>query len=311
MIIRPWELYKEDEKFVEIWKELYQKHNNKIEPSRKRTMTIVYVGIIIIIIEIFALCVFSIQMKDKAMLVTSVLLFISIAIVFYSIEEKRNPKNREQIEYFKKNVIGALVKKQFPNLEYEINGSNLLFDEYKNNFIVHHLGCTGYPSDHIYGVVDDVKIDMCFINAVVNFGSSKMTDKEVFISSSKTKNWINNNICITPREMINILNLEDRIEIQNSEFNKVFEAYADSQILSANVLTDEFINLVVEFYKKYQVKFKIKIFENRLLIEFYSGQVFKPNIVQQTFDGEFLYFHYLLIEFMVNFTVKINKLLSK
>ena len=100
------------------------------------------------------------------------------------------------------------------------------------------------------------------------------------------------------------------VEMDSSEFEKYFDVYSNSNILSMEILTHDIMEELVNFYVKYKIKFEIVIKNNNIYIRFDTGSMFEPNILRKSNDINTLWVYYSILNFVTNFSFKINKLLK-
>ena len=76
------------------------------------------------------------------------------------------------------------------------------------------------------------------------------------------------------------------------------------------ILTHDIMEELVNFYVKYKIKFEIVIKNNNIYIRFDTGSMFEPNILRKSNDINTLWVYYSILNFVTNFSFKINKLLK-
>ena len=129
----------------------------------------------------------------------------------------------------------------------------------------------------------------------------------LFLINDSLKN-INSSIRIKRNQIKIFSSNKEKVEIDNSTFEKYFDVYSDSDILAMEILTHDVMEDLVHFYNKYKIDFEIVIKGNSIYIRFNTGVMFEPNILSQEFTST-LWVYYSILKFIIDITIKINKLL--
>ena len=64
--------------------------------------------------------------------------------------------------------------------------------------------------------------------------------------------------------------------MDSKEFEKYFDVYSNSDIITMEILTHDIMEELVQFYDKYKIKFEIVIKNYNIYIRFDTGAVFEP-----------------------------------
>ena len=117
-------------------------------------------------------------------------------------------------------------------------------------------------------------------------------------------------ITIEPNEFVN-RNNKNRVDMDSKDFEKYFDVYSDFEINAMQVLTHDVMEELYSFYQKYRVKLKIIIKDDNIFIKFQTGDVFKPpKVYTKVTNSNLLWIYYVVIEFVTNFSIKLNKALE-
>jgi len=106
-----------------------------------------------------------------------------------------------------------------------------------------------------------------------------------------------------------IIPRKDRVELDSVEFEKYFDVNSDDRILATRILTADVMQILVDFYKKYNILFEIVFKETKICINFHTGQPFKIPIYTGI-DKKKIYLYYAILEFTTNLSKEINKSLN-
>lgn len=100
-------------------------------------------------------------------------------------------------------------------------------------------------------------------------------------------------------------------KIDSTEFEKIFDVYSNSQIISLQILTHEVIEMILDFYNEFKVNFEITIKEKFIYIRFSTYDMFEvPFSNKYSLDKDTLYKYYRTLDFTLSLSTKLSDLMN-
>ena len=219
-------------------------------------------------------------------------MFSCIGLPYLSLSLK-NGKKKDYVEYFKDNCIKDFLK-QFDFQFFRIApfGTG---DKLKEVF--NEAGCDKKKAlsvkvdDYIIKNIDDINIELvegCFLNS---FNGDPLQLFDGIFGYLKLNRNFNFRLRIKNVELYECDDL-NKIELNESEFTKYFSVYSNDTNASER-LSKDFMQLLIDMYKKYKIQFEININKDLIAIKFYTGKMFEPTIVGNSFDKNVFWAYYL------------------
>lgn len=86
-----------------------------------------------------------------------------------------------------------------------------------------------------------------------------------------------------------------RVEIDNPEFEEIYDVFSDNEVTTMRVLTPSVTTKLIDMYRKYDFHFELKIINNQMYFRFHCGDLFEanPSDTQAEATGVALYFEIL------------------
>lgn len=237
------------------------------------------------------------------------IVFIPFAIYF---AYKYKKYNKIYMDNYKDKVIKNFVTYIDNSLNYHQHGDKQLLNHYLDaNFEDKNFNTFG-ADDYIEGYNPNcTKIELCNISLentnekgellnLVYEGIFSIT--KLNISLPEELRITKNNYFFNPKH--------SKIEMDSNEFEKYFDVYSNSNILAMEILTHEIMEELVQFYSTYKIKFELVLKDNNIYIRFDTGVMFEPNILTKSNNINTLWVYYNILTFVINITIKINKLLK-
>lgn len=109
------------------------------------------------------------------------------------------------------------------------------------------------------------------------------------------------------KNTLTLIKPKDKIEMDSSEFEKIFNVYGTDPIITMQLLTADVMQMLVEFKEKNKFTPEITIKENNLYIRFNTGEVFEATMFKEALDYSTLLKYYNIINFTLELTEKILK----
>ena len=121
-----------------------------------------------------------------------------------------------------------------------------------------------------------------------------------------TERKIPTNIRITKNKYIQRKN---KVELDNNEFEKYFDVNSEDENLAVRILTADVMQMLVDFYKKYNIVFEIVFREKKIYINLHIPE---PFIVPEyeLIRKKQIYRYYAILEFTTKLSKEINKALN-
>lgn len=296
--------------FQEVYTKLYNENFKKLEKLRQRARIEALITYILLILPIV---VWYTTFDDFYAILGFILYFI-VSAVFR--------KNR--IAYkktYKIEIISSFIKllnsdlKYIPlgyrtyEVKYDYIDAN--FDNKKFNIFLHDDYIEGHLNENIIAKISDICVKYERKNGEARFAEELFEElfNGLFVSTNCNKN-INNTIKIS-RNKLKILEHKTKVEIDSQEFEKYFNVYSDDKILTMRILSSELIQSMTDFYNKYNLDFEIVLKNDNIYLRFYTGPMFEPKLFGNSMDIEILFTYYFILQFVIEVTTKINKVLDE
>lgn len=96
------------------------------------------------------------------------------------------------------------------------------------------------------------------------------------------------------------------------EFEKYFDTAGTNNIIGMQILTADVMEMLIDFLKKYDMRFDIVIKNNIIYLRFHSGTMFEAaSIKKGAFDETTIKKYYDMVEFTYNLSDKIIKTINE
>ena len=125
--------------------------------------------------------------------------------------------------------------------------------------------------------------------------------------------YINLNLSIV-NNRIKLFGGGTRVEIDNPEFEEIYDVFSEDQVTTMRVLTPSVTTKILDLYRKYEFHFEVKVLNNQLYFRFHCGNLFEanPNDIDTEAIGVALYFEILdgikeIMEEIINATKFLRK----
>lgn len=288
------------EKFESIYKNvcnMFWLKLNAIRAINSICMVVVFVSLII--------CIY---MRQKGTLTEGILELIFLIIMMMGMLIAKN--QTKYTELFKKNIVPSFMEMIFENVRYSR-------DERVREKVEKNYQASGFDSettvrlkmnDYIEYSQGNSEIEIANIwayempgneNDMTFFGLFAQTDSvkpiEQFIKISKNK----------------LNKKKSKIDMDSSDFEEIFDIYAEDKIYAMRILTADVMMLLLDFYEKYEMKFEIILKEQKVYLRFYTGKIFEKKLFRNPMKKKNLFIYYSIMEFVVELTKSINKALEQ
>lgn len=323
------------EKFDEIYQKLVEENEIEMERLReearaeRRHNRIVYsITIAIMAIIIIAFCAMDIKdgtLDFEFVIEMEELLIIPFIFIIIKFAHEKS-KRTEYISEFKMNIIKRIIEQFDDNLEYLPDG-DIFSESYRE---------ADFETFDIYESDDFIR------GKLKNNCEFKMSEVLTQKRGRTTENGkTKNNITIfhglfvkvkTPKPFNTVLYLRRdrkdnvvlnltskklpfdklRIQLDSSEFEKVFDVYASDPIVGMQLLTADVMQELMKFHEEMKMDYEITIKESAIYIRFFSGPMFEtPTLKKSSLDKETIYKYYKMLDFSFDLTEKMLKILNE
>ena len=293
------------DKFYEIYNYIEKKYGYMIEENRikliKSIVLCILLFIVAFILFIFLLDTFNVKTRADY----RILGIICVPIVMYGVYQYLK-SNKIYKENYKNTVIKNLFKYINHSLYYEPKGGKNLLTDYKN---------ANFEEKFNNFIADDylrLDVENQYNIKMANIALQDINNKYKFLYEGifaviQLNNNINEEVRIKKNNYFS--SNMNKIEMDSKEFEKYFDVYSNSDIITMEILTHDIMEELVQFYDKYKIKFEIVIKNYNIYIRFDTGAVFEPNILRKSNDINTLWIYYNILNFVTSFTIKINRLI--
>ena len=299
------------EKFKFIYEQVLEQYAGDLEQKRKRLIKSIIVCLVLFAIAITIALYLKIIIRMNFGRKNWEMVFIFIIPSLYFIYKYR-VYNKIYVESFKNKIIKNFVKYIDHNLNYNQYGGEELLNSYLDAEFEDKNFNNFATDDYIEGYnKDDIYIEMCnFSLENVNNNNEflNLIDEGIF-SNTKINKYLPYEIRIKNNELI-VESKNNKVQMDNKEFEKYFSVYCKSNILVMEILTHDVMEEIINFYEKYNIKFEIVIKNNNIYVRFNTGVMFEPNIFKKSNDINTLWIYYNVLLFVTGITAIINEILA-
>lgn len=216
--------------------------------------------------------------------------------------------------YYKNYVIDEFVKLIDTNFSYypENGMGSGLYN--KGDYAVYARDVIS--DDMIEGKIDDCYIMFSDVQAYrVKYNGSRETKELAFsgyVAYVEIKNKFEDSVTITNQNIFfRDIEKRNKIKLDSSEFEKNFDVYGNNSVLAYRFLTSDIMELILNFKKTLNVRFEIKILKNRMLIRFFTNEVFEAKVLKSSINKKALRRDYELLNFVLKLTKKMTKICNE
>lgn len=294
-------------KFKELYTYLENKYLPEIEKHRKKLVSSM---IIFSILFSISFIFYMILIEKLNISKGRILGFLFIPPIIYDIY-KYKKYNKIYTKNFKEKILKNFVETINHTLSYYPDGGKQIINYYLDANFEDKQFNSFVTDDYIIGRNENnTKIQMCNISLenVSPKGNFQNIVYEGIFSVTKLNTYITGELRIKnnsfiPKEYNNV-------KMDSIEFEKYFDVYSNSNVLAMEILTHDIMEELVIFYNTYKINFEIIIKNDNIYIRFDTGVMFEPNILRKVNDINTLWIYYNVLNFVTNFTIKLNKLLK-
>lgn len=301
------------DEFKEMYEYIVHTYAKELEENRKKLLKSLMVCIILFLITTsIVILIFDKLNIDLNKRSGWYIFLLYLPTIFYYTHEYKKYNDIYRKNY-KMKVIKNFVEHINPSLTYTPTGAKWLLDYYLDAKFDEESFNKFVTDDYIVGRNKDgssIEISDIALENVNEKGEFlKLFYAGIFSVSTINKN-LPNEVRIKKNKNLFYGKSQNQVEMDSNEFEKYFDVFSDSNILSMELLTHDIMQLIVEFYKNYKINFEIVLKENNIYIRFDTGAMFEPNILKKSSDMRTLWIYYRVLKFVTSFTIKMNKVVN-
>lgn len=300
------------QEFENIYETLYEKYIVELEKIRKRIKFRTILGKIllgIMILYIFATNQIRTFLQQYDLIIYLIAMFlIVIELILY--KDNKADKFLYRNTY-KKYVIKELINILNYNVTYEPenpNKNSYYEEKYIDaNFFLNIAEF--YAEDFIEGEIDNCPIKISDVTVKRSSGKYRTVFEGIFAFVDYNKH-IMSNVVISRTFLLNN-DGKTKVDVNNDEFNKRFNVYAQNESYAQRLLNDGLLEVLLKFRNKYYLDFDVALINGKIYIKIYSFNVFEPEIFDKTNGKQDLYTHYCFSKFILDLAKEIKEIIDR
>ena len=303
------------QEFEKIYEKIYQRYIIDLEKKRIKTRNSILKMNILLVIVLIILILCILDKKTNLVyeldgLLISMFVMMGVMIVCILGSREKNPE-KGCIEYesmYKEHIVKELLNSLNSNMKYEAKDSknkSLIEKAYNKTEFVN---CKSYVKikidDCVKGRLDSGEyLRVADIETIDKLDDAEYTTFAGIFAFSISQNYFKDTVIVSKEIRID----NKKVELDSSEFEKIFNVYSKDKILAIRILTPDIMELLVEFYKKYDIRYEISFKENTINFKFHTGPMFEAKISENSMDKETLFTYYSIFKLIMEVTTKVNK----
>ena len=292
-------------RFESIYEYAKNNYTYELELLRKELVKHLIIAGILLVISLIISGIIGYKTESTELGVYALIPALTYTMYVYI---KYNTKYQSK---YKKYVIENFIRTMNYALTYE-NINNNKLDRFYRDAQFQNVSYDKFESeDYISGYIGGTLIE---ISDVILKKKTKSERGETVYSCIFSHSQISKKVLqeIRLRNKKNPSKMENnRVELDNEEFEKYFDVFSDSRILAMEILTHDIMEEMIQFYNNSEINFEIVIKGNRIYIRYEVGDIFEGTIFKKSTNKEALWICYNTINFAINLTLKINKILEE
>lgn len=284
--------------FNDIYEQLYRKYADTMENMRKSARN----GIMIV-------SILAIGFGILLSVLTRHVVFLMIAVMIIVLYLVLSNNHKEYKRFFKYNVVKAFIKEYSETLEYrpEQGMSRSIYNNGEFEYYDRY-----HSEDLIVGTLEDkYKVTMAEVHTEdesrdEDGHTSYTTIFHGLVAEVKFEKMVSANMKIRRNKMLSF-NKKEKIEMDSGEFEKKFDVYSTNKIIAMQLLTSDIMQMLMDFREKSKVTPEMTLKGDLLYIRFATGNMFEPQILENSLDYSTLKKYYDTINFTLGITEKFLK----
>lgn len=289
---------------------------SRLESSRKK-----YLGQICILVIFISICAAAIFYNiirgfDSNISIIEFLVEAIIEIVLLFIVQKIT-SNYEML--YKKIIVEPILKSLYPDIIYNSEKNIHMQSEYaKLGFDNMYYLVKCETKDYFEGMIDGkIHFEMADLKAYkedIDESYKRRLLKDVvfrgLFSSTECIKGIGENKILILHSTTKVKPQKYKVELGNTELKKDFNVFSENPELASKFLTNEIINIILEFYKSLNVCFDIIIMQNQIYFRFFTNYIFETDVLEKEINKDQILLYCFIIDFITKFTRSFNVILD-
>ncbi len=282
--------------FNDIYEKIYQDSFVQLEHERKKTKN-----------QIFSFSFVAIMIGLILGIITNniffIFIFVPAIIVFFIL----SGKDVTYKKMYKEKIIRVFVKEYSPTLEFLPNSGISKPTYYSGEF---EKFDRYFTEDLITGTLENgYKINMAEVKTQKESRDEEghVTYTTIFhglFSEIELENYMPAEIKIR-KNTISLFDSKDKVEMDSSEFEKIFNVYGTNKITTMQLLTADVMEMFINFKEKNKIVPELTIKNNKLYIRYATGSIFEATFLKNALDFDTLLKYYNVINFTLDLTEKL------
>ena len=282
--------------FNDIYEKIYQDSFVQLEHERKKTKN-----------QIFSFSFVAIMIGLILGIITNniffIFIFVPAIIVFFIL----SGKDVSYKKMYKEKIIRVFVKEYSPTLEFLPNSGISKPTYYSGEF---EKFDRYFTEDLITGTLENgYKINMAEVKTQKESRDEEghVTYTTIFhglFSEIELENYMPAEIKIR-KNTISLFDSKDKVEMDSSEFEKIFNVYGTNKITTMQLLTADVMEMFINFKEKNKIVPELTIKNNKLYIRYATGSIFEATFLKNALDFDTLLKYYNVINFTLDLTEKL------
>lgn len=289
---------------------------SRLESSRKK-----YLGQICILVIFISICAAAIFYNiirgfDSNISIIEFLVEAIIEIVLLFIVQKIT-SNYEML--YKKIIVEPILKSLYPDIIYNSEKNIHMQSEYAKlglDNMYYLVKCE--TKDYFEGMIDGkIHFEMADLKAYkedIDESYKRRLLKDVafrgLFSSTECIKGIGENKILILHSTTKVKPQKYKVELGNTELKKDFNVFSENPELASKFLTNEIINIILEFYKSLNVCFDIIIMQNQIYFRFFTNYIFETDVLEKEINKDQILLYCFIIDFITKFTRSFNVILD-
>lgn len=300
------------ESFNELYTKLYKENFENLELLRKKNKT-KYLIIIGVVILMFILM----TVNPMFILIGIVIITICVFKDLITGKNKSTSKN-DYVTYFKSNIIQPLI-------ENTIDGA--MYNQYDGISHIDYRRAKYYDNEDRYRSEDKIvapiiidgenKTTVEFCEVLTERESTDEDGNTTYTTlfsglagQAKLNKSINSSVFIKRNGFMRKFS-SSKVNMDMSEFEKIFDVEANDKILAMRILTADIMQDMIELYRKYGYIYEVHLIDDRLYMRISTGPLFEPNIFKSSMEYKTIEKYYLVLKAFMKIVEKMYTTIDK
>lgn len=293
---------------------------SRLESSRKK-----YLGQICILVTFICICAAAIFYNivrgfDSNISIIEFLIEAIIEIILLFIVQKIT-SNYEML--YKKIIVEPILKSLYPDIIYNSEKNIHMQSEYaKLGFDNMYYLVKCETKDYFEGMIDGkMHFEMTELIAYkedftdsFSYRNRRLLHRAVvfrgLFSRVECIKGIGENKILILHSTTKVKPKKYKVELENTELKKDFNVFSENPESASKFLTNEIINIILEFYKSLNVCFDIIIMHNQIYFRFFTNYIFETDVLEKEINKDQILLYCFIIDFITKFTRSFNAILD-